>query len=479
MPVCLSFVVITIVLGLIVGMDFESKAMNKRNRQLQMLLEKAKDASVAKSSFLANMSHEIRTPMNGVLTMIKLLIETSLNKDQTDIAETILFSAENMMRLLNDILFISKVESGKIEIKNDDISIRDLTSPLINIYKLKCDQKKLELQRVIDENVPEIVKTDYTKVSQVLSNLLDNAIKFTDQGSIRLHVSRINSRLYFRITDTGIGISANSLSHLFQPFSQVHTGNTRRYGGTGLGLSICAQIVKSMKGDIRVISKEGAGSTFEFYIPIHDPSPSNTSRDRAVNLHDESNIVIDMESIKYNSPLVLPTRITDMKNHEKKSSSRASPNIDSPPVSHPTSSMQPTSTSSIASSKFINVMVAEDNMINQKVMKRLLDKAKCRSVFFDNGKEAVEAYQKDPKHFDIILMDVHMPVLSGIDATSQIREEEFSKNLTAIPIVGVTASAMPEENKNCIDSGMTDVIHKPVSYTELCDKINKYVKVNK
>ncbi len=453
-PFCITFVIISITLGLCLGIGSDSRSIMKVNKKLNVLLEKSKEASNSKSVFLSNMSHEIRTPMNGVLTMIKLLLDTNLDNDQRDISNTILFSSENMMKLLNDILLISKVESGKIDIKRETINVRDLVSPIMNIYKSKCNQKNINFYDIIDDqNNPLIIIIDGSKLIQVLSNLLDNAIKFTDNGSVTLKIYPGNGKLYFQIIDTGIGINKNSINKLFQPFTQVHTSNNCRYGGTGLGLSISRQILESMDGNIIVRSVEGKGSIFEFNLPMKIPSPIVSPNPLHPNeLRIDINCM-DHENIPLTSPPFVPLTLPA---HFPSTSS--------------ISEIFPTPID-MSASRNLNILVVEDNIINQKVITRLLSKQKHSFIMVSNGKEALETYLSNKKDFfNIILMDVHMPIMDGLTATSLIRTSEYY----SIPVIGVTASAMPEEDRKCLESGMNDIIHKPLNYKELQYKLMKY-----
>lgn len=477
-PVAVSLVVLSLAIGLWFGIDSETRSIRRNNEKLRLLLDKAKEASEAKSAFLSNMSHEIRTPMNGVLTMVKILLESDLTFDQTDIAKTILFSAEHMMKLINDILFISKVESGKMEVKKERVKIQNLISPLTNIYGAKCRQKNIKFVCNLQQDIPPMIVIDHIKLAQVISNLLDNAIKFTDNGSIILDVLIKNNNLMIKISDTGIGIAQESIHSLFQPFSQINTGSTRRYEGTGLGLSICYQIIKSMGGDISVSSVKHIGSTFEFYIPVEIQSPSSNTRNNTLyNSAKSKTRILEIEpERKTNSPIrnmrISIERVPPFLNSPIK-------NINITPADTPIVLDAPFGNSSILLSNItkvpnsvkLNILVAEDNIINQKVIGRLLDKQKHSFELVGNGQLAMELYIKNPKKYDIILMDIHMPVMDGLTSTTLIREFEVQQNIPKIPIVGVTASAMVEEDMKCLRAGISDVIHKPVDSAELKEKI--------
>jgi PAS domain S-box-containing protein len=387
------------------------------NSQLSAETQQAKDmaaaalvANEAKSAFLANMSHEIRTPMNGVLGMVELLLETPLSASQRDYAETILHSARALLTLINDILDFSKIEAGKIELEHTALDLREMLEDVIRLVAIQAHAKNLEVTAKVDPAVPERITADPARVRQILLNLCGNAVKFTQRGEVAVSVEVLNSdphsvNLLFNVRDTGIGIPADRMEVLFRPFSQVDASTTRRYGGTGLGLSIVKRLVGLMGGQIGVESREGVGSNFWFTVKLVVPPCSEQVRS-----------------------IITQQQLRTQCGREKR-----------------------------------RILVAEDNVVNQKVAVRTLEKLGYRADVVKDGREAVLAWESG--RYDLILMDCEMPVVDGFEATRQIRSREYGEQ--HIPIVALTAHAIKGAELQCRAAGMDEYITKPVARERL------------
>ena len=374
--------------------------------QLEHTIEEAETISQGKSSFIASLNHELRTPLNGILGMISLLRETPLTENQNRYANTIQNSADLMLTLVNDILDVSKIAAGKLELEESSFSLSEAINSIVDLVKPSAEKKGLTFKTLIESGLPEYFLGDKTRFQQVIINLMNNAVKFTDTGSIRLNVLIKEKKdqeysILFEIIDTGMGIREENLEKLFSDFTQASASITRTHGGTGLGLSICKKLVSLMKGKIGVTSVVGQGTTFWFEIPF-----------------------IEAELSKEVSPPDLPQ-----------------PSLYQPPVS------------SITTNR-LRILLVEDNRVNQEVMLGLLAKLGDEVDLANNGLEAVEAVAK--KEFDLILMDINMPIMDGLTAARKIREMEAYKD---IPIIAVTANTLIADQDNC----MTSVMNKPVN----------------
>ncbi len=389
------------------------------NKEFQRAKENAEAATRSKSIFLANMSHEIRTPMNGIIGMIDILKHTDLKFKQQEHLNIINTSANNLMTIINDILDFSKIEAGQIEMENINFDIRFQIEEIIKLLTLKTKEKKLNLFTKIDKNIPKILNGDTVRLKQIIINLTNNAIKFTEKGSINIDVllreeNNKKVKLLFVVTDTGIGISKDGLKKLFRSFSQTDASTTRKYGGTGLGLTISKKLAELMGGEIGVESEIEKGSKFWF------------------------------------------TTVFNIGKKEKKI-------------------FKKTKIINISGKK-LNILLAEDNPINQRVAIFNLKRLGHITDIAENGKIAIEKFQK--KSYDLILMDIQMPELDGMEATKKIREIEKKSKIKKNPIsiVAMTANALKGDKENFLSKGMDNYISKPFKPKELADLLNEISK---
>ena len=381
-------------------------------RKLNIAILEAQKAKQMQEQFLANMSHEIRTPMNGIKGMTDLLLETSQSAKQKDMTALIKRSIDNLMIIINDILDFSKIQAGMLNIEKIDFSIKEVVNSAAFLFAHRLKTKGLQLHVKLDPDIPDRLIGDPHRLNQVLTNLLSNAIKFTEHGYVQVQVdlqeqSADKFILSFTIADTGIGIPADSQSHIFESFSQVGLDISRRYGGTGLGLTICKQLVNLQGGEITVTSTVGKGSEFHFYLPFWYSDKPGSERLASDTIHDYSQL--------------------------------------------------------LAGKHFL---VAEDNEINQTLIHYVLSKAGGSVMMANNGAEAVNFLQEDTV-FDLIIMDLQMPEMDGFAATRYIRNNLQLQT----PIIAMTATAMKDEEWQCLDSGMNDYMTKPFEFTELYKRI--------
>ena len=394
--------------------------------KLSKAIQDANAAYKTQAEFLANMSHEIRTPINGILGMIQLtLMADDLQADYRDNLITAKNCADNLLRLINDILDISKLEAGKYKIKEEITDIRAAIEETVAAHVPAADSKNISLDLNFGNNIPKLVRADGQRIQQVLNCLLSNAIKFTSDGGVRVKIAAIDdtaekATLRIAVADTGIGISEANMSKLFIRFSQVDGSDTRRYGGSGLGLVISKQITELMGGTISVQSKEGIGSTFIAEIPLK----------------------------------IVKAAEVENKKEEKTDSALFSINM--------------------ASGKHARILVAEDEPVNQQVIGKLLGMAGFSYDIAENGEKAIELFKK--KHYDAALFDVQMPVMDGIAATQEIRRIEKTERRTRLPIIAVTARAMFGDKERIIENQLDDYIAKPYNLNTVVDTLNKYIK---
>ncbi len=379
----------------------------------------------AQSMFLARMSHEIRTPMNGILGMSDLLLREEKPEEQKEMISIINNSAQSLEKIINDILDFSKLESGKITLQENLIEIRTYLEEIITLFRLDCDNKGISLQLRVDDDVPEKVVLDKLRLRQVLLNLTANAVKFTEQGHIKIKLSAANKKnrlkaghLFFSVSDTGKGIAKDDQERLFEPFEQASNNNLGRESSTGLGLAICKDLVELMDGSIQVRSSLNIGSSFEFNISYQSSQFFEEERKKVEDITD-----------------------SDFSRN--------------------------------------NILVVEDNLTNQIVIKSMLAKLNIRQQLCNNGVEGVEAFEKSlepgQKRYDLILMDCEMPLMNGFEATRAIRSIEDEKGLKETPILALTAHTLHNELSACFDSGMNDLLLKPITLEKVQGSLSKYV----
>ena len=412
----ISLLFLLVISGAVIGYHITRQFRRQHHliKELDIAEKKASVAAQTKENFLANMSHEIRTPLSGILGFTNLLQKRPLDETSAEFVTSIQRSGENLMTIINDILDLSKIEAGMMRITPGIFSINGLLDSIETLFSERVKEKKLTISSKVDASIPDTLVGDATRLTQILVNLIGNAIKFTHQGTVSIEVynkeqSENRITLGFKITDTGIGIDKEKLTEVFERFNQGEDSTTRNYGGTGLGLSIVKRLILLQEGDIEVSSEQGKGTTFNFYIPYG----------------------ISKEQLN------------------------AVPSAD---ISH----------FKDISNTALKVLVVDDNAINQSLMKHLLSQWNIDFDIASNGLEAVEYLRK--KECDLVLMDLQMPQMDGYTAVQEIRE--ILK--LDIPIIAMTAHALPGERERCLSRGMNEYISKPIKEEELFKLITNF-----
>ncbi|HMR19188.1 MAG TPA: response regulator [Sphingobacterium sp.] len=382
--------------------------------------KEAEDARKSKEIFLANMSHEIRTPINGIMGIVYMLKNLDLSTEHKDWINRLGLASDTLLLIINDILDISKIDSGKMKIEFEDFNLINLLLAIKKLFKVKATHKQIDFTLNLDPDLPKYVKFDALRLQQIISNFIANSFKFTEEGSISLSATTLGKKddmvkVKFTVKDTGIGIKPNAVDKIFLAFEQADDGITKKFGGTGLGLAIVKRLSNLLNGTVHAESRYGEGSEFSFVVDMEEVSP--------------------VENIKSSTSLVY---------------------------------------SQMPKFKDLNVLVAEDNELNSFMLTHMLKTWNCNVTVVKNGLLALEATEKG--RYDLILMDTHMPIMSGFEAIKQIRNAD-NEQLLSIPIITISASVLEHEQKAAYEVGADEVIGKPFNPVELYNKIVKVCNI--
>lgn len=400
-------------------LNVNQQKLEQNIKELEEVKKALEKSTKAKSEFLATMSHEIRTPMNAIMGMTHLLQKDDPRKEQLEALNILDFSGKTLLSLIDDVLDFSKIEAGRLEFENTEFELNKLIGTITESFKIMAENKNLMLRNHLEDDIQNVLVGDPARLTQILNNLLSNALKFTENGKIELNIKKRNDwedkvELEFSVLDTGIGIPKERIETIFDSFTQA-SGNTKRlYGGTGLGLTISKQLTELQGGKLWVDSEEGKGSTF--YVEMSFGKGKG-------------------DSVLNRGEVATPAQQVELKGKK--------------------------------------ILLAEDNIVNQKVMRRFLERWEVEMTIVDNGKEALKAVEK--AHYDVILMDLQMPEMDGYEATLAIRGLS-DPNKRKIPIIALTAAALKEVKEKVFASGMNDFITKPFNPIELQQKISDLAK---
>ncbi len=397
----------------VIGVASDVTDHKRAEEELKGAKQLAEETAKIKEQFLANMSHEIRTPMNGIIGLTRILLESELNEEQYRYLSSIKICSDNLLVIINDILDFSKIEAGKMTFENVAFNVPEIVGHAMELFKAKADEQSILIKSNIDKNIPKHICGDPTRLSQILNNLISNAIKFTEKGDVSINIKLRSHReddvtLDFEVKDSGIGIPESSLATIFESFTQASSDTTRKFGGTGLGLTIVKNMIELQGGTIGVRSQVGTGTTFFFHLSFK--------------IADETDLLDELKVDQH------------------------------------------------VSTSHLKILAAEDNPINQMVIKKLFADWNTELICADNGRIALEKLQSEK--FDLVLMDIQMPEMDGHTACRKIRSE-LPEELRNIPVIAMTAHATSQEKQKCFDAGMSDYISKPFNPIELKNKIVK------